>query len=326
MKITLKVAESVDSDQLRRLVEQHSYGRYLEDWTLPVDAARRHLFDQLSELPADRDHAHVTVASEDGEPLGLLFLRRSAWDSEVFGFPVGSIDHLLVARQGHDRELEVVRRLLEGFESWREQAGVRFAVIKLPARQLPAVHAAEESGFRYMETWLRNRLDLKTVGDLPAAAELRAAAPEEERTMLRWARGAFATQRFHADPHLSRDAAEALYEKWIHDAFRDPDRPVVVAEIDGSPACFIEYRARDLTRRFGLRAAYWRMSVTHPDLRGTGNGPLLWGAFFRHLLEAGFQVLEGGLSLRNLHSANLHARFDFRATGMLVVFHRWWAR
>ncbi len=325
METRVTVGAGVEPGHLRALTDQQLYGPHLEDWTLPAEGARQLLCDELANLPVDADHGSAVTLSAVGEPLGLLVFRRSRWDSEHFGFPVGAIDRILTAGLDDGTEREVVARLLGAFEGWRAEAGLRFAFARVPARHLAAVQGLERHGFGYIETYLWNRVDLARVDAAPSPSiRFRTARPEELETVVGWSRGAFSTQRFHADPNVDPAAAEALYEKWIRTAFDAAGREAVVAESEGAPAGYFDYEIRDLRPWIGVRTTALKMLLFDPERRGRGLGVALYSAFLRAQKEAGLDRVESGLTLRNVRSSNLHARLGFRNVAFGVTLHKWW--
>lgn len=311
------------SEQLTPLLAVYRYGRYCENYRLPPERSRAHERRLLEQALARPDA--VTVAVMAGERLeGLLVGRYSGWDSEHFGYGVAVIEGIYLPEGGYDRDRAVADRLVAGFERWCREQGIRFASIRLSSLQLPAIHALEQAGFRYIESYIYNVVDLDRLGEpngpLPV---LRAARPEDEAVMLRYAPGAFATQRFHADPRIAPDKAEGLYRKWIASAFADPSRRTLVMEDEGRPVAFMVYRPEDYRETLGLRSASLNMALLDPDTRGKGVGSLFYQALLHHYRREGFDLVESGLTLRNQVSLNWHNKLGFRVVSTQVTFHRW---
>jgi L-amino acid N-acyltransferase YncA len=309
--------------QLTPLLAVYRYGRYGENYRLPPERSRGHerrLLEQALARPET-----MTVAVMAGERLdGLLVGRYSAWDSEHFGYGVAVIDGIYLPEGGYERDRGVAEQLVGGFEAWCRGQGVRFASIRLSSLQLPAIHALEQAGFRYIESYIYNVFDLDRLGEpngpLPT---LRLARPEDEAIMMSYASGAFATQRFHADPRVAPDKAEGLYRKWIASAFADPSRQTLVMEDNGRPVAFMVYRAEYYRDTLGLRSASLNMAVLDPENRGKCTCTLFYQALLHHYRREGFDIVESGLTLRNQASLNWHNRIGFRIVSTQVTFHRW---
>ncbi|MCS7039350.1 MAG: GNAT family N-acetyltransferase [Caldilineales bacterium] len=310
-------------EQLTPLLAVYRYGRYGENHRLPPERSRAHerrLLEQALARPET-----VTVAVVTGETLeGLLVGRYSAWDSEHFGYGVAVIDGIYLPEDGYDRDRAVADRLVVGFEGWCREQGVRFASIRLSSLQLPAIHALEQAGFRYIESYIYNVVDLDRLGEpdgpLPP---LRLARPEDEAVMMAYASGAFATQRFHADPRIPFDKAETLYRKWIASAFADPRCQIVVMEENEHPVAFVICRPEDHRDTLGLRMVVITMVLLGPENRGRGEGGLFYQTLFHHFRREGFDLIESGLTLRNQVSLNWHNKIGFRVVSTQVTLHRW---
>ncbi len=320
MDFAVQLDAEIPDDQLQRLVRQQKYGRYLEDRSLSQAAARRFLLDRTRRY-LKRDDAHRLAAFAAGELQGMLLFRLSDWDTELFGYNVAIIESTLIQEDSYDRQVDVTRALLNRFEGWCRELHVRFVTAKLPALELAAIHGFETSDFRYLETWIHNKYSLPQIDPVePAEHSLRLAESADYDTMLEHAEGAFASQRFHADPHIAWDQAESLYRKWISTAFRDPEQTILVMK---EPPAYLIYHKEDLSPYFNLRYVTWKFILLDPTHRGRGVGTsFLRSAMHWHRRE-GIDVVDSGLSARNLASLNAHNKLCFNIVSTLVTFHRW---
>jgi len=315
--------EPVAGGDLQILVNSSRFGRYLEDASLPDDGARRLVFANLRALVARADTLTIAAFSPDGEIEGLLVCRLSAWDTEHFGFPFATIEAILTAPVRHERKLEVARELLERFDVWCASESVRFVSTRVPALDLSAIHALEEHGFRFIESWIYNKLDLARVPKLPEPPALRLSVPGDMQVMLEYSTSAFATQRFHADGNFDPVKADSLYRKWIETAFHDSNQLIAVLESEGKPKAFMVYYKSDLRGFVGRQFAMWKMALLDPASRGQGLGTQFFSALARHHAGEGLDVIDSGLSLRNLPSLNLHNKNQFKVVSTIATFHKW---
>jgi len=309
--------------QLEALIAVYRYGRYLENYRLPPERSRAHE-RWLLEQALSRPDA-ITVAVSDGTTVdGLLVGHYSAWDSDHFGYGVAVIDGIYLAEKGYAHDRTVADRLVAGFMAWCRTGHVRFASMRLSSLQLAAIHALEQAGFRYIESYIYNVFDLDRLGkpddSLPA---LRLARPEDEAIMMRYAPGAFATQRFHADPRIEPEKAEGLYRKWIASAFADPQRETLVMEEDGRPVAFMVCRVEDHRSTLGMRLVVFNMALLDPESRGKGLGARFYSALLHHYARKGFELLETGVSMRNQVSVNWHNKTGFRIVSTQITLHGW---
>lgn len=309
---------------LQSLVDASRFGRHLEDFSLPQEGARRLVFDNARASLARSDIQAATVSSEENEMEGLLLFRLSAWDSEHFGFPFAMIDSFVVRPSSHSRQLEIARLLLKEFGEWCRRDKIRFVSIRVPALDLPVIHALEETGFRFMESWIYNKVDLAQIrhpAEPPPA--LRLSVPEDRELMLAYSASAFATQRFHADSGFDPVKADSLYRKWIDTAFDDPNQLIAVLESEGVARAFMVYYKSDLRPYVGRQFTMWKMALLDPESRGQGLGTKFFAALMQHHRNEGMDVIDSGLSMRNTASLHLHNKNHFKVVSTLITFHKW---
>ncbi len=323
MEKKVRVGELPRAEHLDRLMAVHRYGRYLENPRIDPERGRAHESMLLQKL-LERADAVVFSLGPSKDLHGLLIARDSAWDREHFGYGVGVIEAILTAEKGYAPDRATVDSLLEAFLQWCRQRSIRFASMRLSSRHLAAIHALEAAGFRYIESYIYNVVDLDRL-PFPSepVASLRHAVPEDREAMRRYAQGAFTTHRFHADPLVDPAKAESLYFKWIESAFDDPERQILVMDINDHPAAFMVYRDEDWRHTLGVRSASLNMGLLDPQARGRGVGTRFYQALFDHFRREGFDIVESGLSLRNQVSLNWHNRTGFRVVSTYVTFHRW---
>jgi GNAT superfamily N-acetyltransferase len=284
------------------------------------------VFANLQALVARADTLTIAAFSPSGEIEGLLVFRLSAWDTEHFGFPFATIESILTASAGHELQLSVARTLLERFGAWCASERVRFVSTRIPALDLAVIHALEEQGFWFIESWVYNNLDMARVPEVPEPPALRLSVPGDMDVMLEYSTSAFATQRFHADGKFDPAKADSLYRKWIETAFHDPNQLIAVLESDGKPKAFMVYYKSDLRDFVGRQFAMWKMALLDPASRGQGLGTQFFSALARHHAGEGLDVIDSGLSLRNLPSLNLHNKHRFKVVSTIVTFHKWMAK
>jgi GNAT superfamily N-acetyltransferase len=324
MDVMMGINIKMDNGELEALIEQYKYGRYCEDPCLPLEGSRRFVFNHVRQYLSHDESKCVAAFSSTGQILGLLIFKLSQWDTEHFGYNVVVINSVITRELDYDQKLEIASALLEQFHIWCQAAYVRFVSVRVPALDLPVVHSLERWGFRYIESWIYNKYDLNKVdrfGKTPY--ELRLAQPDDCGVMLDYSGGAFSTQRFHADPHIVRHKADSLYEKWILTAFKDPSQHILVLDIENRPVAFMIYYKNDLRQYFGLQFAMWKMALLDPGSRGRGWGTEFFIALIHYHRRDGLDVVDSGLSMRNLVSLDLHNKLHFKVISTVVTFHKW---
>ena len=307
--------------EIDSLFEGYSYGRYCGDRTLDTAQARRLERDRALVFLQDSGSCSW-IALQGGDPVGMLGLRISGWDTAFWGVKYASIEYVTAAGSDQDREQALELLLNEG-DAWCRQERVEFCVARVDARDLKAIHALEHHEFRYVETTVENSFDFRRAS--PPTCEkgvLRPPMPGEEATLVAATREAFLSHRFYADPAFPRERVDAMYESWVVNSLRDPNWQTLVLEAERIPRGFLAYRLEDLTPYIGLRFAKWRIAALAPENRGKGYGEALFAGALRALLGT-VDVVDSGLTTRNLRSVNLHSKIGFRTICCSVTLHRW---
>ena len=308
---------------LDALVARHPFGRYCEDVTLPLDTSRQHVGRVTRAFLDSADAAHIEAVDATGQTVGLVLFRLSSWDTEHFGYPCAIVESVLIADGAYGDRRAIADGLAARLRAWLLAHDVRFTSARVSARDLAVVHSLEQHGFRFIESWVFNSRSTKNAVEPDDPLPLRPARPSDEAYMLEYSKDAFETQRFHADPHIERSQADGLYESWIATSFRDPRMQTLVYEEHARPVASMTYYTSDLSNSFGLKFVMWKMALTDPEIRGRGVGTRLFRSLLHHHAAHGFDVVDSGLSLRNVVSLNLHNKCGFRVTCTQLTMHLW---
>ena len=186
-----------------------------------------------------------------------------------------------------------------------------FVDVSVDAGRLDVVRACEDLGFRVADTNLRfERLGSPPRKDCRMGP--RPARPEDREGVTALARRAFANSRFHRDPFLSKDCADAVKAAWAANFFagRRGDG-LLVAEADGQVAGFLLYLCRQGMMVIDLVAvdAPWR---------AMGLGTSLVAEAFAASGQTGLVV---GTQAANLPALRLYQSLGFRLAGVQYVLH-----
>lgn len=313
------------ADQASALFDDYAFGRYCADWSLPLDGARSLEREALRALMA-RDDAVVFAAhaADSNTLVGILAAQRSDWDTEFWGVEYFTVDAIRVVGVDEAEREAVAFALVEAFDTWSAGAGVGFANVRIETMDLAVVHAAERCGFRFIETTLANSLDLrKATFTLPAGYEIRAPLASERDVLVDMTTDAFVTHRFYADPGFPTAKVDEMYRRWVESSLDSSAWTTIVLDFEGVPHGFFIYRVDDLRDTVGVRIAKWRMGVLGVESRARGHGVALFeGAMDYASTEA--EIVDSGLSLRNLKSFNLHSKLGFRANAFSATYHKWY--
>ena len=316
--------ELLNVANLSRILQNNKYGRYFEDKELPYDKTVLYTADCILNLISEK-HAEYRIEKSDTNDIeGIVFFRKSAWDSEHFKKNTAIIDQILVNQKEPSKKIKITRSLIDSFLQWCDQEKIEFVVAKIPSLDLICINGLLHKGFDFIESWIFNKIDLRKYKvNSNNLLSLRVAKESDLHYMLEYSKDAFNTQRFHADYHISYAKAEGLYEKWIKNSFADPKQKILVYDHKNTPSAFMIYCISDLSNYYDLKFAVWKMAVIDPSLRGQGIGSAFFNSLLDYHIKEGLNILDSSLSLRNIASLNLHIKMNFKVIATLATLHLW---
>jgi L-amino acid N-acyltransferase YncA len=306
----------------KQAVDASRYGRYFEDRDFSNQSAKALLLDQFERLASNQNTIVVKVYDESTLK-GVAILRKSPWDTEHFGFGVAILEHIIPFSDSAVERFEITKKLMENVNLWLNENKIDFISARVPSLDLSVIQGAEEEGFRFIESWVYSKFNLKEFVKPAHIPNLRYARAEDKALMLEYSKGAFVTQRFHADPRFSTQKADELYEKWVASAFEDPTQQIAVLDVEEKPAAFMIYYQQTTAGVEAAKYAMWKFTVIDPAMRGKGVGKVFFDALKAHHQAEGSEFIESGVTLRNLPSMNLHNSLNFKIISSLTTLHKW---
>lgn len=320
----INMVNDISKEQVIDLLTGYKFGRYLEDKDLPFDASFSLVTDNITKYLVQKDSQLIYFNSPDGVSNGLLLFRISEWDSIHFENKTVIIENIFIKKSENSEFLRNGEILLGLFLKWCVKNSVKFVVAKIPSLDILTIHCLEKAGFRFIESWIYNKFDLRNAKSLiEDQLELRLAKETDLEHMLEYSKNAFITQRFHADHNIPYDKAESLYYKWINTAFNDPNQKILVYDYQGVPAAYMIYYTKDLSFYFNLKFAMWKMVLLNPQVTGKGIGAKFFSSVCNYHRQEKLDVVDSGLSLRNIISLNTHNKVNFKVVSTLVTMHLW---
>ena len=95
-------------------------------------------------------------------------------------------------------------------------------------------------------------------------------------------------------------------------------------DYEGKPVAFMIYYINDLRKYFNLNYAQWKMGLVDPQKQHKGIGFDFVKALFQFHKDQGVDIIDSGLSIRNIASLNWHNKLNFKIISTLVTFHKWY--
>lgn len=238
---------SSDLDPLAPLITGYPFKPYRNFRAFSRSTEARVLMEDVAATVAHADGGGILA--EHGDARALVTWRRLAWDSTFFGLPMARVDHVI----GADSSAPGVAdgALAACLEALRAD-GVRHVSARVDAADIAAIGVLESHGFRLMDglvtyIWRPGR-------DQASAAvrdrgQIRPLEPRDAEPLIALATTAYRgfRGRFHLDPHIPDDRADALYVEWARQCVsaQMADTVLVSERGDGTLLGFLAFRRRE---------------------------------------------------------------------------------
>jgi RimJ/RimL family protein N-acetyltransferase len=237
------------------------------------------------------------------------------WDSEHFGFPIARVP---------GRSL--TPRTAEAIDRWCLEQGIRCLYLFADPGDAETARVAAGHGYRVVDVRIKFRHSMEGLDRLPLAIDgpetmtVREANEGELDSLRRLAARSHFGSRFYFDGGFPRERCDALYEAWVERAFRDPDRKLLAAIVNGEPAGYM------VVAPLGPdRVGHGELAAIDERHRGKGVGVALHAVMLRDLAARGAVTHWGQISVGAVASIRLHERIGFLADTTEICHHKWYA-
>lgn len=230
---------------------------------------------------------------------------RLDWDSDFFGFGVGSVDLTTTDAA-----------ILGEVDRQAAAAGITCLYGRHDGGDSERSILAQEHGYRLVEAaMLFDITQVDPPPPCPPGVEVRKATPDDREAVLPIVDRMAAWSRYAADPRFGSEAAVRMQRAWLDRSIDDPtgDRGLLVAE---------ETETGELVAFVG--------TVTHPVQRIDAVGTTRKGSgSARYLVErvrrlVDGQPLHGGpIAARNVLAQRFVAHSGLRVRSVEYLYHRW---
>ncbi len=167
----------------------------------------------LAEVASTLDHADgIVVVADAGDGQAGAIGRRLEWDSRFFNVSMGRIEYLL----GSDPRL-MTAALTQALDTLRVR-GVQHVTARADVADIAAVGVLESNGFRLMDSLVTytTRPHKEPPNPVREVGTIRPFHADDAPELLRITEDAYQgfRGRYHLDPHVPPDRAEAFYPEW----------------------------------------------------------------------------------------------------------------
>lgn len=236
-------------------------------------------------------------------------IREDAWLGEVLRTPTFSVEELPAVAAG--AAIEVAKHAAA------RSAGLYYA--KLDTARVDLVRELGHAGFSVVD--VNVTLERKTDTFAPAAdprVEVRESTTAEGERLIEIAGTSFRYSRFHLDPSIARDQADAVKREWVRSYVRGiRGDALLVATSGGEPVGFLAALSGEDSEN---RTAVLDLIGVLPEKQGRGVGRALVAAFVSRYSET-HERLRVGTQVANVPSLALYARCGFVVTRTQYVMH-----
>jgi GNAT superfamily N-acetyltransferase len=245
---------------------------------------------------------------------------EDAWLARVFGYDVFRAEPSSTAFADDADDLRIAGQIRDHCRLHTRA----FYYAKVAPTRTSVIRQLHEVGFRIADVNVTLTLDTSQWGESRDTTsrnryEVGAIRPEEKSRVMEIARSCFRYSRFHFDPYVPRDTADAVKAEWVRSYMegRRGDR-LFIARADDKPvgflAALVQYDSAAATAVVDLIG----VANTH---QGRGIGEALVRAFadyYRHRCGQ----LQIGTQVANIPSLRMSQKCGFAVTGSTYVFHK----
>ncbi|MFZ5585215.1 MAG: hypothetical protein ACOZHQ_04725 [Thermodesulfobacteriota bacterium] len=276
------------------------------------------------------NRARGLALAEDGPWSWLAAWEPLAFDSQVFGLPLGRMG--LLAHAGawpEPTSLAEGRQLIAAALADAWAAGLEGLSLRLPARDLTAVQAAEAAGFRLVDVSVEWELALAQASPPPAppaGLALRPAGEADREALMDLAAMSFCDldsygDRFALD-HRLRPGCPELYRRWLANSLagEQADQVLVLASPAG-PAGFMTLRHPPAGSADGC--GWVVLNAVEPAQRGRGLYNLLLAHGLAGLVAAGAARARVRTKVSQLAVIRAWSRLGGRQVAAWLTLHAW---
>ena len=311
-------------NELKCFVAQCDYLPF-SGYAVSRDLIANYVVDKISDV-----FSHgglVFLSREQKEIIGFIASENLEWDSRHFGFEIGKINYLLASGdylKSFNTKQKLISHLLK--EAY-PRLTLHFSV-RISKEDLSSIHALEHESFRLMDVLVTYSLELKKQKkvdelashsirrymqtDLPKLIEISLESFRDVRV---------ATDRFHADPVLSKKKSDEVYVKWLTDSIQDPSSEILVAEKDGNitgfDLCSVN---KSIANKTGLRLGTIALIAVQPSERNKDVATSLLNASL-HWFRDKADIVETGGQVSNYAIQRVWQKTGFRIMRAQCTFH-----
>lgn len=243
-------------------------------------------------------------------PTASPLVKKLAWDSEYFGFPIAFVQQSTIT-------LEDQRKI----EEFAARENIKLLQYLCNCHDRQSVIVAEASGYSFVDI----RFTLKRVAQTPypqsdlGSYRFGRAVDADIPVLRTIAHDAYRDSRYYFDGHFDREKIVNFYQEWVEKGVRGTLEDYVYALYDGSaPVAFCTIKELNPTEaKIGLFGV-------DDTRRGKGLGTILLSNVLREVHGKGFQSIVVVTQGRNYPAQRLYEKCGFVTDKLELWYHKWY--
>lgn len=260
----------------------------------------------------------ILAVGENGDISGLIAFQNRKWDSDFWGWPVGTIDYFYVVDGAVGEETAGI--LAKEVGDWAEDRRIRFVSGKVYPNAKISKALEDNEFYKVIDEF---RLSKKlTDWDLMKEPDkrIRYFQPNDLDDLLRIAEKAPWAARFHSDSHFKKERADSFYVSWLRNAVGRSDAKITVLEDDGRPAGFVVWSCKRIPT--GDLVGDQELVAIDPVIRGRGLGKILYRGVLSEMRRADVDLVETVIAAENAPALHIQKKLGLEPNYKISVFHR----
>jgi len=317
--MTIDYLSIKNSGTIRELIGSFKFSEYRKYHIFKKEDINEYLFRQIQELIKNKN-GKVAIAKEGKKVVGLISLLNLNWDSEIFGFRMAKIAHLIVdeyCQNSFPIKYDLIFFILNECKFKK----IDHLSCRVDTEDFSACHALEANNFRIMDTLVTYIFD-KLRYRLPYFKELfrvRLFRKEDTPTLSKLSKERFLNSRFYKDSNFPKDKIDLMHGEWIRNSCSNlTDARVFVAEKNNMPVGFIMYKKNKEVENF-FKIKIYGSGLLVSNVKGAGHS--LIGAMLKDLISLKIDILEIDTQITNYEILRLLQGFGLNFVSSKYTFH-----
>jgi RimJ/RimL family protein N-acetyltransferase len=319
----VSIVECDGVSELFPLVEAYPYKPYSQYTRFSFGVLSEGFLKEIQDIAA-RPENYIIAVKENHRPVALCIARKAGVESEVFHKKIYAITHL-ISEGSYIDSVSRKQKMLRFFAR-HYMSGIGMVSCRANSEDLSTIHALEKESYNYMDSLVTYTYDLKQQRPERNAPSylIRPVQKKDGDPLKKIVRNSQFMDRFHNDPHISREQSDRLYETFIGNAMNGIGADtVLVAECDDKVVGFNTIENQDrLYSPCGIHIGSFVLNAVAPEHRNRG--------IYSNLMNESLDYLEGRADLAEIrtHSGNFPVhrvlpRIGFRLSLSQLTFHAW---